>query len=244
MSAAEAQSEPTMEEILASIRRIISEDDAPKAAAEESPDEVLDLQQAAEPVFEPEPEPMPEPVAETVSPDFDFDALPMDDDFAQVAEEEPVVAFDEPDEIIAVDREPEFEPEPMADFDAFSEPEPEPAPQPIMEDSAPPPIFMAEPVQQPAPQPQPQTTYQPKVIPPHLEETIGLIGADAANAASDAFAKLGPAMPGHFASGPSVEELVAYLLKPMLKDWLDKNLPRIVEERVEAELARIARRGF
>jgi cell pole-organizing protein PopZ len=27
----------------------------------------------------------------------------------------------------------------------------------------------------------------------------------------------------------------------MLKDWLDKNLPAIVESRVEAELERIAR---
>jgi cell pole-organizing protein PopZ len=30
----------------------------------------------------------------------------------------------------------------------------------------------------------------------------------------------------------------------MLKDWLDANLPRIVEEKVEAEVARIARRSF
>jgi cell pole-organizing protein PopZ len=237
MSAAEAQTEPTMEEILASIRRIISEDDAPKAdAVEESPDEVLELQQSDEPVFDTAPEPMSESVAETVSPDFDFDALPLDDDFAEIAVEEPVVAFDEPDEIIAVDREPE--PEPLVEFDAISEPEPEP--EPLFEESAPPPIF----IQESEPAPAPQSVYQPKIIPPQLEKTIGLIGADAANAASEAFAKLGPAMPGHFASGPSVEELVAYLLKPMLKDWLDKNLPRIVEERVEAELARIARRGF
>ena len=46
--------EPTMEEILASIRRIISEDDAP--AAESAPEA------AAEPEPEPAPEPQPEPV--------------------------------------------------------------------------------------------------------------------------------------------------------------------------------------
>ena len=49
--------EPTMEEILASIRRIISEDDAPAegAAAEAEPE--AEPAQAAAPAFEPEPEP-------------------------------------------------------------------------------------------------------------------------------------------------------------------------------------------
>src|ERR1022692_1141498 len=56
----QAAPEPTMEEILASIRRIISEDDAPPGETEEA---------AAEPVAalaEPEPEPEPEPPAEDV----------------------------------------------------------------------------------------------------------------------------------------------------------------------------------
>ena len=39
----------------------------------------------------------------------------------------------------------------------------------------------------------------------------------------------------------TVEGVVRELLKPMLKEWLDKNLPAIVEARVEAELERIAR---
>ena len=218
MSAAEAQSEPTMEEILASIRRIISEDDTPAPAEAESVDEVLELK-------EPEPAPIAANEDDHVSSDFDFDAL-------DIGDEEINPISDAHDEIIAVDREPE----PVMEFDAPPEPEPV-----IPEHAA-----YEPPAEEYKPQPQPQVaeTYQPKVVPPQIEESIGLIGADAANAASQAFAKLGPAMPGHFAAGPSVEELVAYLLKPMLKDWLDKNLPRIVEERVEAELARIARRGF
>ena len=57
--------EPPMEEILASIRRIISEDDAPPAAdadaeAEAEPAAEAPVQAAAP---EPEPEPAPEPVA-------------------------------------------------------------------------------------------------------------------------------------------------------------------------------------
>lgn len=56
--------EPTMEEILASIRRIISEDEAPAAApgptpAEPAPAPAAEAQPAPEPVAEPEPEAEP-----------------------------------------------------------------------------------------------------------------------------------------------------------------------------------------
>ena len=67
MSAEQAQREPTMEEILASIRRIISEEDKPA----EGGGDVLDLQPPA-PVVEakappPAPTPAPAPVATLVS---------------------------------------------------------------------------------------------------------------------------------------------------------------------------------
>jgi cell pole-organizing protein PopZ len=38
----------------------------------------------------------------------------------------------------------------------------------------------------------------------------------------------------------SLEGLVRELLRPMLADWLDKNLPAMVERMVAAEIARIA----
>ena len=38
----------------------------------------------------------------------------------------------------------------------------------------------------------------------------------------------------------SLEGLVRDLLRPMLADWLDRNLPEIVERLVKAEIARIA----
>jgi len=38
----------------------------------------------------------------------------------------------------------------------------------------------------------------------------------------------------------SLEELTRQLLKPMLAEWLDRNLPEIVERLVKAEIARIA----
>lgn len=213
MSAAEAQTEPTMEEILASIRKIISEDDV--APAEEAmPDSSVDS--FGDDVLELSPEPFEE--AATVA-DFEFD--PPVEEIA----EEPV--FESNDEIIVMDREPEpiFE-EPAFEEPVFAAPKPEPV--------------AFQPIEEPIYTPPPQPILEPKP----LEATIGLIGAQTAEATAAAFSKVGPALPGHFASGASVEELVAYLLKPMLKEWLDQHLPRIVEERVEAELARIARRGY
>src|SRR6185369_3905205 len=67
--------EPTMEEILASIRRIISEDDTPaeEAAAEAAPAEVEPEPAAPEPepvaAAAPAPEPEPEPVAAAPQPE-------------------------------------------------------------------------------------------------------------------------------------------------------------------------------
>lgn len=39
----------------------------------------------------------------------------------------------------------------------------------------------------------------------------------------------------------TIEDLVKEILRPMLKDWLDKNLPGIVERLVKAEIERVSR---
>ncbi len=41
----------------------------------------------------------------------------------------------------------------------------------------------------------------------------------------------------------SLEGLVREMLRPMLAEWLDKNLPGMVEKMVQAEIARIAGKG-
>lgn len=41
----------------------------------------------------------------------------------------------------------------------------------------------------------------------------------------------------------SLEALTRDLLRPMLKDWLDNNLPPIVEAMVEREITRITKKG-
>lgn len=112
------QNEPTMEEILASIRRIISEDGADTAAP---PAEEL-----AAPPPAPEPEPEPDPMMAMPDPE---------------PEPEPEAAF-EPEPMMMAP-EPEPEPEPM-----MSAADPEPAyepPPPPRRAAAPPPRMQAQP---------------------------------------------------------------------------------------------------
>ena len=39
----------------------------------------------------------------------------------------------------------------------------------------------------------------------------------------------------------TMDDMVTQLLKPMLKSWLDHNLPALVEKLVRAEIERVAR---
>jgi cell pole-organizing protein PopZ len=76
-------------------------------------------------------------------------------------------------------------------------------------------------------------------------ETMGmgeLVSAPAAAAAAAAFGRLSGnmAMP---APGRTLEDVVRELLRPLLQQWLDENLPGIVQRAVDAEVQRIARGG-
>ncbi len=177
-----------MEEILASIRRIISEDDAPADAA------------APEPEAAAAPEPAPAPAAEE------------DDD---------------KDEVLDLVDPIQPPVETHGDLDVFTSPAPAPPP------------MAAEP--EPAYEPEPAPVFTPAPA-PHLApaEPEALISAGAAGAAASAFGSLTAAiaMPK---DGRSLEDVTRELLRPLLKAWLDENLPRIVEAKVEEEVARIAR---
>ena len=135
MSAEEAASEPTMEEILASIRKIISEDDepAPEATDTEGAD-VLDLSEAEQIDDEPLDLDLTEP--ENGEDEFDMAAAmeelaPEDDVVVVDADEWGVDAVEEePEEDLSawgLDEELEAEPEPLA---AVPEPTPTPEPAP------------------------------------------------------------------------------------------------------------------
>ena len=72
------------------------------------------------------------------------------------------------------------------------------------------------------------------------EEAI--LDETAASAASSAFANLSQSVRVSEGPGRTLEDIVVDMLKPMVKDWLDANLPAIVEDKVEEEVQRVARR--
>ena len=93
---------------------------------------------------------------------------------------------------------------------------------------------------------------QPSVEPP---PEASLVDATVVGAATSAFARLNQAVqdsvpppaapdPGPAVGGSSktVEDLVKEMLRPMLKEWLDRNLPPMVERYVEREIVRLTRR--
>jgi hypothetical protein len=158
-----AQPEPSMEEILASIRRIISEDEDDQAPAASAP--------------KPAAVPTQTPKAETTAPL----ELPT------ASEEEPA---DEP-QVIAEDTE-------------------------MMKQNVA--AAMAD----------------------DSEEEI--LDRSTAEVASQAFRNLSQSVRVSEGPGKTLEDIVTEMLRPMVKQWLDANLPAIVEEKVEEEVQRVARR--
>ena len=68
-----------------------------------------------------------------------------------------------------------------------------------------------------------------------------LLDSTAQAAASNAFSRLGVMSLG--AGNQTIEGIVRELLRPMLKSWLDENLPAVVERLVEREIERVSRGG-
>lgn len=73
-----------------------------------------------------------------------------------------------------------------------------------------------------------------------------LVSGEAARRTSAAFVDLAEQIErsggAALAGGRTLDELVKELLRPMLKAWLDANLPPLVQRLVEAEIARLAGR--
>jgi cell pole-organizing protein PopZ len=71
-----------------------------------------------------------------------------------------------------------------------------------------------------------------------------LISSPAAEASRNAFAALGQMQVRVEEGQPNtLDGLVADLLKPMLREWLDRELPALVERLVSAEVARLSGRS-
>jgi hypothetical protein len=93
----------------------------------------------------------------------------------------------------------------------------------------------AEPEPTPVPQPTPEL-----VAVAAGDDDEELVGESTAFAAASAFGNLTASIPMP-APGRTLEDLTRELLRPLLKAWLDENLPRIVESKVAEEVERISR---
>ncbi len=205
----EAHKEPTMEEILASIRKIISDDEpvqprAPVSALREVTPEpvndyediedavVGDMLNESESMFEAEETPAPAPVSTKLTgPEFTFEE--MLGSARQAAGQAPA----------------------------------EPAPPPV--EAAP---------RTPPARPSFNATEPPMQTSARYAQTV-LTDEATADVAAGALGKLISKM--EVSGDNTIEGLVKEMLKPMIKEWLDANLANIVEEKVEAEVQRIAR---
>ncbi len=199
--------EPSMEEILASIRRIIADDDAAKPAAKApaKPAEAPPAKSAA-------PAPATAPPAEAAGGD-EMDAMLADLD------ENPQPAPEPPDEVLEL-------------TEAMAAPAPEPA-QPSFRRIDPDQADVVFDDVAPAPPPQsPAASRMPAA-------GSRLLSNAATAAVHSAFGTLAHSV---LAQNPrTLEDLVKEMLRPMLKAWLDDNLPVMVERLVRAEIERVSR---
>jgi len=118
--------------------------------------------------------------------------------------------------------------------------EPEPLPQAVeseIEPVAEPQASMA-PEAPVAPAPVAQAPV-PSFLPQVLEEAQALISQDASLQVARSFEELALAIDG--AERRSLGEIAEDMLRPMLREWLDDNLPTLVERLVREEIERVAR---
>ncbi|UGV26654.1 DUF2497 domain-containing protein [Rhodopseudomonas boonkerdii] len=223
--------EPSMEEILASIRRIIADDEAkpaePAPAPAAPPAKPAVVTSAPPPAPKPAPVPKapekaPEPAATNSQDDIDamlasFDAATPEPETSAVPSADDV--FELTDEmVIAEDPEPAFRRVEPADDLEFAE---------AAAANTQPPRF-DPPSYEPPPHEQPVTAPQ-------------MMSPSTASAVESAFHSLANTVLSNNAR--TLEDLVKEMLRPMLKSWLDDNLPGLVERIVKAEIERVSRGG-
>ena len=228
--------EPSMEEILASIRRIIADDEAKPAAGEKpaspvaaaKPAVMKDIPPSAiapapKPVPAPKPAPpppppAPEPAASNNQDDIDamlasLDAATPEADIRPAQPEPEADVFELTDEMAV--------PEPAPPAATFSKVEPQ-------DD-----IEFTEATK--------ASRRQPAYEPPFesAAPTRPILSHSTVSAVESAFNSLANTVLSNNAR--TLEDLVKEMLRPMLKSWLDDNLPGLVERIVKAEIERVSR---
>jgi cell pole-organizing protein PopZ len=150
------------------------------------------------------------------------------------------------------------------DAPADAAPESEPADDVLVLDDT----MLARPANDhlPAPLPPPTPPALPSPAPPSMQtdlaeeavtmadiahhdtdETASLLAPHAKSAAEAALANLmqrldGDRAPQVYRGGPTIEDLVREEIRPILKSWLDEQLPAMVERLVRAEIERLTAR--
>ena len=226
--------EPSMEEILASIRRIIADDEAKPAAEKPAAPAAAPAKPEKPVAAAPAPAPAPPPAAAKPAPppppaapapaasnsQDDIDALLNGLDEATSADEirpaplPEAEVFELTDEMAVVTPPP---PQP-----SFHKVEPEDDLEFTEAAKAPPRqgAFEPPPFESAAPQPQ-------------------MLSRSTVSAVESAFNTLAHTVLSNNAR--TLEDLVKEMLRPMLKSWLDDNLPGLVERIVKAEIERVSR---
>jgi cell pole-organizing protein PopZ len=99
---------------------------------------------------------------------------------------------------------------------------------------------MAErPLAEKQPSADPAPDDEQKSLPARIEETANLLSAAAGAQVAQSFNELAAVFNG--LDHRSVEEMAQDMLRPMLQEWLDDNLPTLVERLVREEIERVAR---
>jgi uncharacterized protein len=243
--------EPSMEEILASIRRIIADDEAKPAAAEKPasppvpekpapapagkpaikdiPPSTIPGAQAAAAKPAPAPKPTPPPAAPapaaTNSQD-DIDAM-----LASLDEATPEADI----------RPPQPDGEVLELTDEMALPDPPRAPPPTSSFHKVEPQDDIEFTESAAAR---ALHRQPAYEPPPFESASSaqpqqILSRSTVSAVESAFNSLADTVLSNNAR--TLEDLVKEMLRPMLKSWLDDNLPGLVERIVKAEIERVSR---
>lgn len=206
--------DPSMDEILASIRKILNEDDA-KAAVQEAQGAPAGS------------------TAQPASPPNQQHEVPLADDVLML-DETMMVPVEEP-----VPETPGLPaiPSPPAS-PALVEHPPEPAPALLMPAPGPLPSVVDPPAPAYTPIPSSSVMHDPALA------LVGPAAAGAASASVETLLRTltRERTTAIHRGGPTIEDLVREEVRPLLKDWLDNHLPPLVERLVRTEIERLITR--
>ncbi|WP_050419691.1 PopZ family protein [Bradyrhizobium tropiciagri] len=241
--------EPSMEEILASIRRIIADDEAkpgaaekPAAAAPPPPKAEPAPPPAAKPAMKSPPPAAPQaakaaaPAPKSTPPAPAAASSNSQDDIDSL-----LASLDEATPAAEIRPSPQPEAQPEADVfeltDDMALPEPAPAPSFRKVEPQDDVEFTEARTRVPAQ----ESVREPVREPPAIETAPmqQIISGTTMRAVESAFNSLANTVLSNNAR--TLEDLVKEMLRPMLKSWLDDNLPGLVERIVKAEIERVSR---